>query len=223
MSDTLYNSICHIFYIMIPASIGLIVLAEPIIETIFIWNDDNYNNSIQHIYRALIFYAPGLIIFSIAKLIIPIFYSLKDMRTPVRISLQVVIINVILNILSIIVLPDFWKHAGLAISTVIAEGMGIYFLIKKLNGKIPSISKKLIINKFLSVIWRSILMGIFVIFIYKILYTEFYSTEKIHRLIVTLTSIVSGIIFYLILSIKQKEQLIITNILHKRIKNDSSN
>ena len=141
ISDTLYNSICHIFYIMIPASIGLIVLAEPIIETIFIWNDDNYNNSIQHIYRALIFYAPGLIIFSIAKLIIPIFYSLKDMRTPVRISLQVVIINVILNILSIIVLPDFWKHAGLAISTVIAEGMGIYFLIKKLNGKIPSISK----------------------------------------------------------------------------------
>ena len=38
ISNTLINSIGFIFYLMIPAFIGLFILAEPIIETIFKWN-----------------------------------------------------------------------------------------------------------------------------------------------------------------------------------------
>ena len=62
ISNTLINSIGFIFYLMTPAFIGLFVLSEPIIETIFKWNVHHDKDSIQHIHRALIFYSPGLII-----------------------------------------------------------------------------------------------------------------------------------------------------------------
>ena len=216
ITETLQNSLGHIFYIMIPASVGLFILAEPIIQSIFNWNNNN-NNSIEYIYRALICYAPGLVIFSVAKLIIPVFYSLKDMKTPVYVSIYVVIFNFLLNIFSIIIFPEYWKHAGLAISTVIAEGIGIYLLTKKLDKKIKLISKNILIKKLFSILWKSLLMGLFVYFLYNKLYEIFDYTEKIQQLFITFTCIISGIIFYLLLSIKQKEQKEIIKIL---IKND---
>ena len=216
INETLQNSLAHIFYVMIPASIGLLVLAEPIIQSIFNWTN-HQNNSIEYIYRALICYAPGLVIFSVAKLIIPVFYSLKDMRTPVRVSIYVVIFNFLLNILSIIVFPEFWKHAGLAISTVIAEGIGIYLLAKKLDKRIKLIPKNIIIKKLFSIIWRSLLMGLFVYLLYNKFFEIFDYTEKIQQLFLTFICIISGIVFYLLLSIKQKEQQEILKIL---IKND---
>ena len=216
LNETLQNSLAHIFYVMIPASIGLLVLAEPIIQSIFNWTN-HQNNSIEYIYRALICYAPGLVIFSVAKLIIPVFYSLKDMRTPVRVSIYVVIFNFLLNILSIIVFPEFWKHAGLAISTVIAEGIGIYLLTKKLDKRIKLIPKNIIIKKLFSIIWRSLLMGLFVYLLYNKFFEIFDYTEKIQQLFLTFICIISGIVFYLLLSIKQKEQQEILKIL---IKND---
>ena len=95
ISNTLINSIGFIFYLMIPAFIGLFILAEPIIETIFKWNMNHEENSIQHIKRALIFYSPGLIVFSLSKLMIPVFYSIQDVKTPVKIGLVVVFLNFI--------------------------------------------------------------------------------------------------------------------------------
>ena len=161
ISNTLINSIGFIFYLMIPAFIGLFILAEPIIETIFKWNMNHEENSIQHIKRALIFYSPGLIVFSLSKLMIPVFYSIQDVKTPVKIGLVVVFLNFILNLVSIYSLPEFWKHSGLALSTVISEGIGICLLMKCLIKKIPTLSLKGLLRKFFNILIRSLLMGVF--------------------------------------------------------------
>lgn len=209
ISDTLYKSLCHIFYIMIPATIGLFLLSEPIINTLFEWRDQRISmnsNSIQHISRALICYSPGLIVFSVAKIIIPIFYSIKDSRTPVKIGINVVIINLSLNILSIIILPEYWKHAGMAASTVVAEGIGIYLLAKNLSGKIPKISNQKLFKKFISILWRSAIMGFIVLLSYSIFLEMELLHNKLNEIFSLLLSIAIGIIIYLMISFNLPEQ-----------------
>ena len=218
ISNTLINSIGFIFYLMIPAFIGLFILAEPIIETIFKWNMNHEENSIQHIKRALIFYSPGLIVFSLSKLMIPVFYSIQDVKTPVKIGLVVVFLNFILNLVSIYSLPEFWKHSGLAFSTVISEGIGICLLMKCLIKKIPTLSLKGLLRKFFNILIRSSLMGVLVFIFYNLLLDNFNSTNKINELLITLLSILFGIFSYFILCKNITEQKIILRSTIFRIK-----
>ncbi len=211
LSDTLSQSLFIMFYVMVPATLGLFILAEPIIKCIFDWRETYEILSIQHITRALLCYSPGLLVFSIAKLIIPVFYSLKDTKTPVQIGIKVVVINLLLNLTAIFTLPEYWKHAGMALSTVIAEGSGIYLLVKNLNQKIALIPIRTVIYKFLSVLWRALIMSIIVLFIFNFLTEVLIFSDKLNLLIATLFSILSGLISYALLSSKLPEQNTIIN------------
>ena len=221
ISNTLINSIGFIFYLMTPAFIGLFVLSEPIIETIFKWNVHHEKDSIQHIHRALIFYSPGLIIFSLSKLLIPLFYSIQDVKTPVRIGLIVVFLNLLLNLFSIYLLPEFWKHSGLAFSTVLSEGVGIFMLKNSLIKNIPSLSFKGLLIKFLNILLRSVIMGVLVFIFHNFLTNIFYSNGKIDELLVTILSILFGITIYIILCNNLAEQKIILKSTFFRIKKNS--
>ena len=61
-------------------------------------------------------------VFCLAKVFVPAFYALQDTRTPVKIGLCAVTLNFTLNVASALALPEYWKHAGLAFSTVVSEG-----------------------------------------------------------------------------------------------------
>ena len=163
-------------------------------------------NSIQHIKRALIFYSPGLIVFSLSKLMIPVFYSIQDVKTPVKIGLVVVFLNFILNLVSIYSLPEFWKHSGLALSTVISEGIGICLLMKCLIKKIPTLSLKGLLHKFFNILIRSLLMGVLVFIFFILLLDNFNSTNKFNELLITLLSILFGIFSYFLLCKNIEEQ-----------------
>ena len=78
--------------------------------------------------RALILYAPGLFVFSMYKLIVPVFYALKDTRTPVRIGVWCVVLNLVLNVAFVLLFPENWKHGGLALATVISSTVNALIL-----------------------------------------------------------------------------------------------
>ena len=117
---TLQESLRTLLFVMVPAAIGLLVLARPIIQTLFEWGRFT-EVSTNLTARALMFYAPGLFVFCLAKVFVPAFYAMQDTRTPVRVGLVSVAMNFTLNIIFILTLPTYWKHAGLALSTVISE------------------------------------------------------------------------------------------------------
>ncbi|MEX2606269.1 MAG: murein biosynthesis integral membrane protein MurJ [Kiritimatiellia bacterium] len=121
------RSLRVLMYVMIPASAGLAVLAAPIVEVSF---QRGAFDALSTLYtsRALTFYAPGLIVFSTAKIFIPLYYAHGDTRTPVRIGLWTVLANLLLNLLFILVLPDGWKHAGLALGTVLSSLLQVILL-----------------------------------------------------------------------------------------------
>ena len=84
-----------------------------------------------HVSRALMCYAPGLLVFSLNKVLTPWFHAQKDTKTPMQIALAMVGANLALNILMVLTLPDGWKHAGIAGSTVVCSLVSCVWLVRK--------------------------------------------------------------------------------------------
>ena len=102
------------FLLTVPASVGLMVLAEPISRLIFEGGQSNPLDT-QQTAGALFYYAFGLCGFSAVKIAIDGFYTFNDTRTPAIVSLCTVGLNILLNYLFIYRLG--FDHRSLALST----------------------------------------------------------------------------------------------------------
>jgi putative peptidoglycan lipid II flippase len=120
--ETLGSALRYVLFIMVPATVGLIVLAQPIVDLIYHLPGKRFDAlSTLQTTRALVFYAPGLIVFSAYKVLVPAFYAQKNTITPVKVGACVLLLNLALNIIFILTWPPGFKHAGLAFATVIAS------------------------------------------------------------------------------------------------------
>jgi putative peptidoglycan lipid II flippase len=96
MRSTLNFAARMILLITVPASVGLIVLRVPIIQVLFEHGAfDAADTALTA--RPLLFFAVGLVAFSMMKVIIPAFYSLQDTRTPVKIAFFAMLLNIGFN------------------------------------------------------------------------------------------------------------------------------
>ena len=88
------------FLLTVPASVGLMVLAEPICRLIFEGGQANPVDT-QQTAVALFYYGFGLCGFSAVKIVTDGFYTFNDTRTPAVVSLCTVALNILLNYLFI--------------------------------------------------------------------------------------------------------------------------
>lgn len=122
MRQTVERATRNVFTLMLPAAVGMAVLAYAIISLVYQFKGGVFQDESTLLTgRALLGYAPGLILFSLEKVFTPAFYSVQDTRTPVRISIACMGLNVCLNLLLIWILPDGWEHMGIAGATVVAH------------------------------------------------------------------------------------------------------
>ena len=121
MREAIHHGLRTLLFVMTPAAVGLFVLAPPVVQMLFEHGSFDPQSTMLTA-RALSFYAPGLMVFCLAKVFVPAFYALQDTRTPVKIGLCAVTLNFTLNVLFALTLPLYWRHAGMAFATVIAEG-----------------------------------------------------------------------------------------------------
>jgi putative peptidoglycan lipid II flippase len=112
----------NLLFIMVPASMGLLVLARPIVTLVYQSGGFGQVATTQTV-LALQFYAPGLVMFSLAKVFVPAFYAEQDTRTPVKVALWCVGLNLVLNIVFVLTWPPHLKHAGLAFATVLSSAV----------------------------------------------------------------------------------------------------
>lgn len=115
MRSTVGSAIGLMLALNIPATLGLIALAVPIIALIFEHGRFTATDTAATA-RALQFYALGLVGYSIVRIVSPAFYALHQSRIPVMASIVSVIANVLLNM----VLVRVMGFAGLALGTSIA-------------------------------------------------------------------------------------------------------
>jgi len=121
------------FMLNVPAMFGLLALAAPIVALIYqrgrFTDADTAATA-----AALVFYAPGLVGYSAVKLISPAFYALRDSRTPVRISILTMLLNVVLNVTLVRVLGYRGLALGTAMAALFNAGLLCWLLRARLGG-----------------------------------------------------------------------------------------
>ena len=131
-SETLCQALRNLLFLMAPMTLGLMLLAEPTVALIYQRGAFTAQSTLWTA-RAILAYAPGLLIFSANKVIVPLFYAQKDLRTPVKVASWCILANVTCNILSVLLLPEGWRHAGIAASTVLSSLLNTLVLLHLLR------------------------------------------------------------------------------------------
>ena len=198
IATTMATSIKGLMLIMIPATVGLMALAAPIVQLSFEGGKFTSESTLLTS-RALWFYAPGLIVFSLYKMLVPAFYALKDTKTPVRIGIYAVLLNLALNILFIKTWPNGYKHAGLACATVIASGANCIALAILISKRIGAIGWANLFFSFIKITLAALIMGIIVAYTARMLPThipQFSQVTKPGQFLTVIASIAIGILAY---------------------------
>ena len=131
MQSTLYASLRYSLFLVIPASVGLILLRDPLV-TLLLERGEFDPRSASITSSALLFYSFGLFAHSTVEIISRGFYALRDTRTPVALAL----LSMVLNLLFSIALVGPMEHDGLALAmslaTIIEASLLVIFLQRRL-------------------------------------------------------------------------------------------
>jgi putative peptidoglycan lipid II flippase len=126
------------FLMTIPASVGLMVLAEPIISVLYQHGRFGAHETAESA-GALRFYAIGLCGYAALKVLVNAFYALERRKTPMVVGFIAVALNLLLNWLFTRELG--WGHRGLAFSTACVASSNfliLYFLMRAQLGRLES-------------------------------------------------------------------------------------
>ncbi len=121
--------------IVVPAAVALLVLAAPILATLFYGGRFDSNDVAMSAF-SLQAYSLGLLGFSLVKVLAPGYYSRQEMKTPVRIAVVALVVNILLNLVfvwSMIRAGFAAPHAGLALATAVAAAINALLLFRGLR------------------------------------------------------------------------------------------
>lgn len=137
-SHTLDWGLRLVLLVCVPATIGLVVLARPILTTLFQYGDFSHTD-VRMAGLSLMTYSMGLPGFMLIKVLAPAYYSRKDTRTPVRIAIIALFTNMFFNlafVVPMVMLGIKGPHAGLALATALAATVNaaqLYRVLRKLG------------------------------------------------------------------------------------------
>ena len=144
------------FLLTIPATIGLIILAEPIISVLYQHGRFNAFQTEQAA-AALRFYAIGLTAYSAMKVLVPAFYALDRRKTPMIVSFIAVGVNLFFNWLFTFRLG--WGHRGLALSTGCVALTNFLLLYALMRRHVSHMHTGLLVTMLAKVLLAGVVLG----------------------------------------------------------------
>lgn len=140
-----------------PAAIGLIVLRVPIVRLLFEHGAFTATDT-KAVASALMFYAVGLVAYSLIMVLLRVFFAFSDVKIPVIAGLCGILVNVFASIVSV----NYMGHNGLALATTMASivNMLVFFLF--LRKHLPQMDFTPFLISCVKIIVASLLMGIIV-------------------------------------------------------------
>jgi putative peptidoglycan lipid II flippase len=155
MRQTVSQGLRLMLVALVPAAVGLIVLAEPIIQLIFERGSFTAADT-QATAVALAYYAPGIVGYSAVRLAVPGFYALGTSLTPAVVSIATVGLNILLNLLLVRVMG----YPGLALGTAIAAITNAGILLVLLGRRLEGLEGSRTADCFLRILLAAGVMGI---------------------------------------------------------------
>ena len=194
---TVLTTLHQILFLALPAAAILIVLRVPVVRLVFGASQFDWEATVLT-GSTLAFLSVGLSAQAISLLLVRGFYALKDTKTPVLVSLIVVVLNIILSVYFIVILKlDVWS-IGLANS--IAAILSAVLLFWTLHFKVGKFDLNKILILFLKMIMAAIIMGVALYVPIKLLDQVIFDTTKtINLLALTGISSVFALSVYVIL------------------------
>jgi putative peptidoglycan lipid II flippase len=184
-----------LLFITIPSAVGLIVLKDSLIRLIYehgIFSKVATNMTAS----ALLYYSVGLFAYACVRLITMSFYALKDTKTPVKIGIYIVFLNIALDL----ILVRFLAHSGLALATSLAAILNLIILLKALQDKIGNLELKSQVLFLIKIIISSIFLGIICVLVSNYFGKVLDLNYKYNQIIQVTASILSGGLVYFIVS-----------------------
>ena len=113
-----------VLLIGIPSAVALILLAEPLLTTLFHYGEMT-DRDVSMAAMSLRAYGLGLLAFMLIKVLAPGYFSRQDTKTPVKIAVKAMVANMVFNLILIFPLA----HAGLALATALSAFINAGWLL----------------------------------------------------------------------------------------------
>ena len=142
MADCLDYALRQVLFMTLPCMTLLAVLSEEAI--VVLYQRDAFNETaVKETLWAMRFLLPGLPAFCCAKVAVTTHHGRKDTKTPVKVSLWCILLNLILNLS----LFPFLRQGGLALATAVCSWVNVLTLLVIDTHKLPNWN------------WRKTLLG----------------------------------------------------------------
>ena len=187
--QTVSSALRMMLMLGVPALVGLIVLAGPIVELVFERGSFSADDT-RATAAALAFYAPGLLGYSAVRITVPCFYALGSSLTPTLISVASVALNVVLNV----ILVERIGYRGLALGTSIAALVNAGLLCGFLRRRLGGLDTRRLLVAFAKMAVAAALMGAAVAGIHAALLESWPGAGLAARLVRVAASIGGGLL-----------------------------
>lgn len=205
---SLYDNVSNkILLIVIPASVGVFVLACPLVKLLFMRGAFGVRE-VELTANALKAYIMSGVAISIRLILEKIYFANCDTKTPMINSLINLCINIVLNIL----LVRMWGYIGLAIATTLSAFISLVLFYCGIKQRNPYFGKKENHIETIKIVFAAAIMGLCCNAIYSIL------QGRLHDLVVIFLCVIVGVIIYgiCLIFLQSKEINIILSILRQK-------
>ena len=161
LRSTLAASLRGMLLLAIPATVGLILLRQPLVVLLF-QRGEFTSHSTELVSWALLWYAAGLIGHCVVEILARAFYALHDTRTPVAIGVATMSLNVLFSIaFSRLFMRLGWApHGGLALANSLATALEMIGLLVFMRRRLGGLEGKKIIQGSLQAVAAALVMGL---------------------------------------------------------------
>jgi putative peptidoglycan lipid II flippase len=149
-------SLRMILFLTIPASIGLIVLGEPVIR-LFFQHGQFDATSTAGVASAMVFYALGLTGHATVEIVDRVFYARHDTRTPVLVACLAVGVNITLSVL---LMQTGVSFRGLALANSVAALLEAGVLVRLIGVRMPGLNTRQLVTPAVRILAASLVMGL---------------------------------------------------------------
>lgn len=203
-----------ILLIMVPASVAVLILREPVISIIFERGAFN-RDAVKLTATALMFYTPAMIAYGVRDILYKGFYSIQDSKSPMINSFFAIALNFILSF----ILVKFMGVSGLALASTISTVITTLTLILLLNKRLEGINLKKLIEVFIKVSVSSLIMGLVILNIRNICLAKMGMNFLSNIIIIGISFVVGVIVYFISIRLfKVEECMEFMQILKRKIK-----
>jgi len=135
LSEVFLRGLRTSFFLAFPSAVGLIFVARPLVATLYQRGAFDAADTTR-VAGTLFFYSLGIPAYFAQHIIVRTFYALKDSRTPARIALCMVGLDILMNLCLVFVMQE----RGLALATAVCAFIQVTYLLWRLRGHLSRLN-----------------------------------------------------------------------------------